>query len=261
MVESVEALCALRGTIARIEGQRMADAPAAAALGHAGIDAAIGGGLARGRLHELFAAQPEDAGAAAGFATMLALLALPPGAPLLWLRQDEAERGAGRLHPPGLAEIGLDPSRLVLVVLPDPVALLRAAAEVVRCPQVGVAVIEPWRRPRALDLTASRRLAIAAEASGVTALMLRADAEPGPSAAQTRWSVTAAASTALEADAPGHPTFDLELLRRRGGPAGGRWRLEWDRERVRFREPALPRAVPAVAAGGSLPGAAPRYAR
>lgn len=238
----------------------MADAPAAATLGHAGIDVTIGGGLARGRLHELFAAQAEDAGAAAGFATMLALLALPPGAPLLWLRQDEAERGAGRLHPPGLAEIGLDPARLVLVVLPDPVALLRAAAEVVRCAQVGVAVIEPWRRPRALDLTASRRLAIAAEASGVTALMLRTDAEPGPSAAQTRWSVAAAVSTALEADAPGHPTFDLELLRQRGGPSGGRWRLEWDREQVRFREPALPRAVPAAAAGGSLPGAAPRYA-
>ncbi|WP_235785691.1 ImuA family protein [Sphingomonas sp. PR090111-T3T-6A] len=250
----------MRGTIARIEGQRTADAPAPAALGHAAIDAAIGGGLARGRLHELFAQQPEDAGAVAGFATMLALLALPPGAPLLWLRQDEAERGAGRLHPPGLAEIGLDPSRLVLVVLPDPVALLRAAAEVVRCPQVGVAVIEPWRRPRALDLTASRRLAVAAEASGVTALMLRADAEPGPSAAQTRWSVAAAASAALEAGAPGHPTFDLELLRQRSGPAGGRWRLEWDRERVRFREPSLPRAVPAVAAGGSFPGDAPRYA-
>ena len=111
MIESVEALCALRGTIARIEGQRTADAPAPAPLGHATLDAAIGGGLARGRLHELFAAQPEDAGAAAGFATMLALLALPPGAPLLWLRQDEAERGLGRLHPPGLAEIGLDPSR------------------------------------------------------------------------------------------------------------------------------------------------------
>jgi protein ImuA len=260
MIESVEALCALRGTIARIEGQRTTDAPAPSPLGHASIDAAIGGGLARGRLHELFAEQPEDAGAAAGFATMLALLALPPGAPLLWLRQDEAERGTGRLHPPGLAEIGLDPSRLVLVVLPDPIALLRAAAEVVRCPEVGVAVIEPWRRPRALDLTASRRLAIAAEESGVTTLMLRADAEPGPSAAQTRWSVAAAASTALEADAPGHPAFELELLRQRGGPAGGRWRLEWDRERGRFHEPALPRAVPAPAPGRPLAGAAPRYA-
>src|SRR3546814_10246605 len=63
--------------------------------------------------------------------------------------------------------------------------LLRAAAEIVRCDEVGVAVIELWRQPRPLDLTASRRLAVAAEASGVTALMLRIDAAPTPSAARS----------------------------------------------------------------------------
>jgi protein ImuA len=252
MVESVDALCALRGRIARIERQKRPGAPVPAPLGAPSLDRSLGGGLSRGRLHELFAAEPADAGAATGFAAMLALLTLPAGAPLLWLRQEEAERGSGRLHPPGLAEIGLDPARLVLVVLPDPLTLLRAAADVVRCAEVGVAVIEPWRNPRALDLTASRRLAVAAEASGVTALMLRAEAEPGPSAAQTRWSVAAAASTMLEAQAPGAPAFDLELLRQRGGPAGQRWRLEWDRDQTRFRETALPGALLSPVPGGSL---------
>jgi protein ImuA len=236
-VESVDTLDALRETIARIERQKPADAPDCVPLGVESLDRRLGGGLARGRLHELFAAEPADAGSAGGFAAMLACRMLTPGAPLLWLRLEEVERRGGRLHPPGLAEIGLDPGRLVLAVLPDPVALLRAAAEVMRCPEVGVAVIELWQSPRVLDLTASRRLAVAAEEVGVTALLLRAEAEPTPSAAQTRWSISAAASVALEADAPGWPAFDVELLRQRGGPAGGRWRLEWNRDLGEFREP------------------------
>jgi protein ImuA len=254
-VESVDALCALRNRIARIEGQRAQDAAVHVPLGVDSLDHALGGGLARGRLHELFAAEPADAPSAAGFAAMLARLALPPTAPLLWLRQEDAERG-GRLSAPGLAQIGLDPARLVLLVLRDPVMLLRAAADVVRCRPVGAAVIEVWKQPRALDLTASRRLAVAAEESGVTALMLRVDAEPLPSAAHTRWQIAPAPSAALEANAPGHPAFEIGLLRQRGRPGGGRWHVAWDREQARFAEAALPGAMVPAAAGGSAPARA-----
>ncbi len=252
---------ALRERIARIERQRPVDAPALVALGAGDVDRALGGGLARARLHEIFAAERDETAGAAGFAAMLACLMLPAGAPVLWLRQEEAERQGGRLHAPGLAEIGLDPARLVLAVLPDAVTLLRAAADVVRCAEVGAVVIELWRQPQALDLTASRRLAVAAEASGVTALMLRAQAEPGPSAAQTRWSVRAAPSIALEAQAPGNTMLDVELLRQRGRPSGGRWRLEWDREAARFGQAAAggtaaSGAVAAAAERGSADGAA-----
>lgn len=250
IAESVDALCALRNRIARIEGQRAADALMHAPLGIDSLDRVLGGGLACGRLHELFAADAADGPGAAGFAAMLARLALPPAAPLLWLRQEETERG-GRLSAPGLAQIGIDPARLVLLVLSDPVTLLRAAADVVRCRPVGAAVIELWKQPRSLDLTASRRLAVAAEESGVTALMLRVDAQPMPSAAHTRWQVASAPSIALEAEAPGHPAFDITLLRQRGRPDGGCWRVEWDREQARFGEAPLPGAVVPAAAGGS----------
>lgn len=221
-----------------------------APLGVDSLDRALGGGLALGRLHELFAAEPADGPAATGFAAMLARLALPPTAPLLWLRQEEAERSGGGLSASGLVQIGIDPARLVLLVLPDPVTLLRAAADVVRCASVGAAVIELWKQPRALDLTASRRLAVAAEESGVTALMVRVDAEPAPSAAHTRWRVASAPSVALEADAPGHPALAIELLRQRGRPDGGHWRLEWHREQARFGEAPLLGAVVPAAAGG-----------
>ncbi|MDM7957967.1 hypothetical protein [Blastomonas sp.] len=230
-----DSLESLKTRIAGIERARAVEAAVLAGTGHAGIDAALGGGLARGRVHEVFAAQAEDAGCAAGFVAGLALrLGLRLDGTLVWLREIQAEKQGGRLHAPGLVEIGLDPARVIIGVLPDPQAVLRAAADVVRCPEVGVAVIELWREPRLLDLTASRRLALAAETSGVTVIALRIAASPSPSAAQTRWQVSAAASAPMEANAPGYPAWRVELLRQRGRPSGGDWRVEWNREQACF---------------------------
>lgn len=163
------------------------------------------------------------------------MLARQLGGGIVWLREEQVERQGGALYAPGLAEIGIDPARLILGVLPDPLAVLRAAADVARCPEAGVAVIELWRKPRMLDLTASRRLVLSLESSGMTALMLRIAADPAPSAAYTRWLVRAAPARPLEANAPGPPALEVELLRQRGGTAGGTWQLEWDREQAIFR--------------------------
>lgn len=230
-----ESLESLKTRIAAIERARAVETAAVAGTGHLGIDAALGGGLARGRVHEVFAAQAEDAGCAAGFVAGLALrLGLRVGGTLVWLREIQAEKQGGRLHAPGLVEIGLDPARVIIGVLPDPLCVLRAAADVVRCPEVGVAVIELWREPRLLDLTASRRLALAAETSGVTVIALRIAASPSPSAAQTRWQVSAVPSLPMEANTPGYPAWRVELLRQRGRPSGGDWRVEWNREQACF---------------------------
>jgi protein ImuA len=243
----VERISALRRSVAAIERRGPADAPGIFTLGHDAIDARLGdgaqGGLARGRLHEAFAATPDDASAVCGFALMLAVRAAPPDATILWLRLDAAERRGGRIDAMGLAAIGLDPDRIVLGLAPDEKALLRASGDAVRCTGVGAVVMEAWGKCRPLDLTASRRLAIAAEASGVTTLLVRIDAAPEPSAARTRWEIAAAPSVALEADAPGHPAFTLRLLRHPAGLSGLDWPVEWDRDRSQFREPAHPGAV------------------
>jgi len=236
--ESASSLASLRRRISRLERQRPTSVPIRAPTGHGTIDAALGGGLALGRLHEAFAADPGDAATASGFAAALACLTAKSG-PVVWLREAEAE-AAGRLHGPGLAELGLDPARLVLGIPAAPLDLLRAAADVVRCSAIAMVVVELWRNPRPLDLTASRRLAVAAEASGVTALLLRIAAQPAPSAAQTRWRVAAAPSLALDADAPGRPAFDLDLVRQRGGPEGLRWQVEWNRDTRTFADAAAP---------------------
>lgn len=258
MADSTQ-ISALRRQISRVEQPRP-QGPDPVPLGHAPIDTVLGGGMMPGCLHEVYAASVDDIGSAAGFAAMLALRMAPAGGTLLWLRERKAQGRGGGLYAPGLMEIGQDPSRIILGVIDDALGLLKVAGEAVRCPGIAIVIIELWRMPRALDLTATRRLALGTQRSGVTAIILRADAEPMPSAAQTRWSVAAAPSIPLEARAPGYPALDIELLRQRGGGAEGKWRVEWNRDQAVFRPvsgdvgtpAALPGAVVPFPAGGSL---------
>lgn len=243
MRESVDHLAMLKVQLASVAGGGRLCAHGRIATGHDALDAALGGGLTRGRVHELFAAESGDGPSAVGLAALLALKAAGRGGPILWLRTDRDERLGGRLQGTGFAELGGDPDSLILGTAPDAKALLKGAADAARCAGLKALVIECRGKCGGLDLTASRRLALAAEQSGATLFLLRLDAEPGPSAAETRWAVAGAPSRALEANAPGAPAFEMELLRRRAGPAGMRWRLEWNRDQLIFTDPALPGAV------------------
>lgn len=240
MRESSHPLAGLRQRIARIAADGgLTSRPAAGWLtsGHAPFDAALGGGLMTGRTHEFFAADALDATSAAAFAALVALR-VPGQAPLIWLRTAEAGRRAGHIYAPGIAELGGDPDRLLLVETPDPRMLLGCANDAIRCAGSAAVIVESWGRFPLLDLTAGRRLALGARDAGTTLLMLRLNAAPAPSVAETRWNVAAAASGALAAHAPGAPAFDLELLRWRGGPAGARWRLDWNHDEQAFGPPA-----------------------
>ncbi|MBS0480540.1 MAG: hypothetical protein JSR79_14730 [Proteobacteria bacterium] len=255
MPESVASLSKLRRRLARIENVRPRDVATRVATGCLSVDDWLGGGLVRGRLHEMLAVEREDAGSVAGFAAMLALR-MGEGRPLLWLRTEAAERQGGKLYATGLGELGLDGGDMLFGLIADDAALLKAANDAARCAGVGTVLVECWGNPRVLDLTATRRLMLAAEASGVTVFLLRMAAAEGPSVADTRWRVAAAPSTPLadgtSEGAPGHPAFEIELLRHRAGPAGVTWRVEWNRERRTFQEPAetaISGAVLPVAAG------------
>ena len=210
-------------------------------------------GAPAAQLHEIYGTEAEDGPAATGFAVALALAGHGRGcatAPILWVRQQG--RGDGRLHATGLLDLGLAPDALVLAEVPDPAALLRVAADAARCSGLGTVIVETHGRVPGLDLTATRRLMLAAEASGVTVLSVRLAAQVEPSAAASRWGIAAMPSRTLPGDvfgtpAPGRPAFLVECLRRRGGPAGTRWPVEWNRETRHFvtlpaQETALPGA-------------------
>jgi protein ImuA len=223
----------LRQSLARLD---RSVAPAVAerfSTGLLAMDGSLGGGLARGALHEVFAAAMMDEPSAAAFTIALALRA-SEDKPIVWIRQDCVGLEMGEIYPPGLAELGLAPERLILVRARDGPSVLRAGEEAARCAPLGAVLIEPWGNPKTLDLVATRRLSLAAGRSGLPVFMIRAGGIPNPSAAVTRWSIASAPSRALEANAPGSPCFVAELLKDRSGPGRRTWTVEWNRDDLAF---------------------------
>ena len=240
-------LASLRGRIERLETSGEAHALNRIALGHAGADAVLRGGLATGAMHEVFS-EGRQSGAATGFVAGLARR-VTARRPLLWVRQDFTEIESGAVSMSGLAELGLDPRCLVTVRAVDVDTALRAAADALACDALGAVVLEVWGEARQFDLVASRKLTLAAQASGVTGLLLRMAAEPQPSTAETRWIVRAAHSPPASSwSAWGAPVFDAQLVRNRHGPVG-RWIMEWKCDECLFEKPAAyPQPVAAAPA-------------
>jgi protein ImuA len=183
-------------------------------------------------VHEVYAGVHADIACLSGSMAMLGQAGAARS--VLWVRQSEFAREAGMLSPVGLTEMGISPSSFILVASRNPVAALQAALEGARTPRLGAVILELWGETKAYDLAASRRLSLAAKASGLRVLVARVADAVTPSAAETRWRLRALPSHGLAANAPGGPAFELSLLRARDGREGLRYHLEWDRDACRF---------------------------
>jgi protein ImuA len=167
-------------------------------------------------LFELFAAHPRDGGWA-GFL----LAQLETGKPLLWVQDRMAILESGRLHPPGLPS-----HNLIHVEARDARAALWAMEEGVRCAALSGVIGEIWGDPKVLDFTATRRLAVASERSGVGCWLVRLGGTANLSGARMRWRIGSAPSliNPLDVRAPGSPAWEADLFRARGMPPG-RWSI------------------------------------
>ncbi|WP_254070297.1 ImuA family protein [Acidisphaera sp. L21] len=174
-----------------------------------------GGGLLNGALHEVAGDGPDVEHGAAAALLLAGLLARRRG-PVLWavMRND--------LFAPALAAAGLQPDRVIFAEAGS--AVLLVMEEALRHPGLAGVVGEVGR----MGLTASRRLQLAAEGSGVTVFALRRfrrAADPAlaePNAAVTRWRVAALPSPPPIPHAPDVPglaraRWRLDLMRCRGG--------------------------------------------
>jgi len=198
--------------------------------------------------HEILA-EPGHAAAAMGFALALAGQALAsalPGAGLLWVREVAAIAETGNPYGYGLASFGISPNCLIVAQMRTHTDALRAALEGARCAALGAVVLET---AGTVDLTASRRLKLAAEKSGVSIILVRPNSFCASNAVPIRWRVAAVPRThphaAMEA------VFRAEILKHPKGMAGRCCVVEWDHERRCFTE-ALSLPVAAVPGVGSL---------
>lgn len=269
---TAQRLSALKAQIAALEGRPLAlaadDRPAPWNWGEPALDHALGGGLATDALHDWTAAGPH---AASAVALLLALLARRPAGDVLWVTTTAMAMDYGRPYGPGMAALGLDPTRFLF-------AVGRRELDVAWALEEGLAAATPAAGGLAavvgiggaLDFTASRRLSLAAARHGCPCLWLSlggtaATGRAASSAAHTRWRVESRPSRP-EPHAPrtpGPPVWRMSLTRARSLPPLA-FDVTWNDESRRFLL-AGPVATPAVdrplaTSRPPVPAAAPRAA-
>ncbi|MDI6028256.1 hypothetical protein QBK99_18865 [Corticibacterium sp. UT-5YL-CI-8] len=218
------------------------------------IDAALGGGLEAGALTELHGRETRDAGASAGFVLCLVSLWMKAAtaAPfILWIGTEEVFREAGFPYGRGILGLfGIPPENLLFAAAPKPSDALWIAEEAAVLSDFAAVIVELRGSPRALDLTATRRLHRRAQKVGRPVFLLRQGAVAEPTAAPVRFVLSASAAGLRETlDGPlplsiGPPGFEVEISKSRAA-ASGRFVLEWnaderifeDRRRGRFAPP------------------------
>jgi protein ImuA len=241
------------GVLARLRraltlGQTAGDR--AIAFGIPSLDAALGGGLAAGALHEIAATCEAEIPAATGFALIFA--GRNPG-PLVWVAEDMALAENGAPYGPGFEDLGLAPERLIAVQAAKPRDVLWAMEEALAAAGTGAAGAVIGEIRGGIDFLATRRLSLAVGRGRALALLLRSTPPSEASAAATRFVIGATPSSLAGAAAqklafgPGPPRFSIRLIRNRRGPLG-EWMLEFDRVEQRFnasadREPVAQTAL------------------
>lgn len=222
----------LRDRIRRIEagGERTVRA---LPFGVAEIDDRLpGGGLALGVVHDVAeGGSVEGVDTPAAVLFVAGILARMTG-PVLWCLR------TADLFAPALSQVGLKANRVIYAQAPDEKILPLLVEEGLRHGGLAAVVGELATLP----MVTSRRLQIAAERSGVTAIVLRRRRGSGgqatarndartaiqdhqPTAAVTRWRVCVLPSSPLPAPGIGRARWRVELVRCRGG-VGGVWEME-----------------------------------
>lgn len=179
-------------------------------------------------LSEVFALSAQDAGVVAFVAAHFSGAA----APILWVQDRVSRKETGA---PYLMGLGLN--AIIKVDVSRAVDVLWAVEEGLRCSAIAGVIAEVWGDPPALSFTATKRLAMRAEAHKLPCWLIRRAGAPNLSAARNRWRIASLPSAAHPDDprAPGAPRWQAELFRARS-QATGTWVASYDgaADRVHF---------------------------
>ena len=190
----------------------------------------------RGHVHEIFADTLVNTGAAFGFAlaqSRAMLSAERPGLLILGLKSDAQELGLP--YALGFRAFGLDATAFVMIRTDTITELLWAMEEAIACRAVGAVIADVASAHKALDFTASRRLALRTAASGASVFLVRYARDREATAARYRWRVEPqlSASPPFDERASGPPRWRLTLEKgslangRKAGPLGEQYLVDW----------------------------------
>jgi len=208
-------------------------------IGVESLDSALSGGLALGRVHMLCGVMRAHA-VVSGLATALLVRLMAHMAvtgktagPVVWCPAS-GRGGAGMLYGHGLAALGFDPARLLIVDAPNPAHRMAALDDIVRTNGLAAVVAEydGLQKPSDYWMRLLRRAQLAAEASRVTVFLLGAPI--AANGCETIWHVAPSKRAGNVSSAampvshqPWCPAWEITLKRARGGyPFHGH--IGWD---------------------------------
>ena len=228
-------LAVLRAEVRAIESAGRKEGRGCLPFGVEAMDRRLdGGGLAMAALHEAVGSRSGFSDDAAASLFVAGIAARLPGT-ILWVlaRRD--------LFAPGLMQAGLPPDRIIYAEARSDEEVLAVMEEGLRHGGLGAVVGEV----APVSMASTRRLQLAAEEGGVTALMLKRwrkseeDSLSQPSAAMTRWRIACAPSGELPVEGIGRARWRLTLARQRGGEPY-EWIMEASDAEGRLALPAEP---------------------
>lgn len=198
------------------------------------------GEFAGGGVHEFLPAAVLDMGALTGFvcAVLAQILQRDTGGVLLAAPAYHLSRD-GAFCPLGSGVFGCPPDRFIQVVTPNSKDVLWALEEGLSSSAFAAVIGVLPENDRVYDFGASRRLAMRARETGVSALLVRNQCHAGgATAAQTRWSVASTPTVAQHwrgARLPGvgAPQWEVSLTKSKMGALGA-WHVGWDHETFSF---------------------------
>jgi protein ImuA len=181
--------------------------------------------LLAGGFHELHGASPGDEAVALAFA--LSLVARTPKSLCFCSMGGEAQE-RGELYGHGLAALGIQPERMLMITAAKEKDLLWTLEEAVASSAFGAVIGSLAPRERLYGFSASRRLKLRAAASRTPLFLLRHRSNGGATAAQGRWRVSALPSRS-EGEHAGYALLGAPRLRltleRMGGLPPQSWEM------------------------------------
>ena len=189
-----------------------------------------------GAIHEFLSIDPYCSSATSGFIAFLVAAFMQRGRASIWISPSRT------LFPPALVQYGIQPDKIIFIHLQKEADILWVMEEALACEGIAAVVAEL----PGISFTASRRLQLAVEKSGVTGFIIRQN----PSGRQTnaclsRWKITPLSSDPNnELPGIGFPRWKIELLKIRNGRPGA-WEMEWSPAGLVPVSPQ-PFAIPAI---------------
>ncbi len=215
----------LRVDILRLQGFK----PASASIIEAGLGPILScfpeNKFPTGTIHEFLTDGNENLAASSGFISGLASSLNRGNGIVMWILTK------GKIYPPALMAFGLNADRTIFTFAPDDHHALWVMEESLKCDALSAVICEI----KGLEFTASRRLQLAVEQSGVTGFVLRSSRNPATSASVSRWQITPGHSITID-DLPGVgiPCWNVKLIRVRNG-RGGLWEVGWMQNRFHVK--------------------------